>query len=43
MDEEIAKRGGRIQELTDEIDRMRRAAANGDLNAAELTRQLQDT
>ena len=37
-DEDIAQRNGRIQELTDEIDRMRKAAASGDLNAAELTR-----
>ena len=41
-DEDIAQRNGRIQELTDEIDRMRKAAASGDLNAAELTRQLQE-
>ena len=37
-DSDIAQRNGRIQELTDEIDRMRRAAASGDLNAQELTK-----
>ena len=41
-DGEIAEKNNRIKELMDELDRMREAAANGDSNAAELSRQLQE-
>lgn len=42
-DDEIGQRQIKIQDLMAELERMRQAAANGDMNSAELSRQLQET